>query len=75
MTLSQQAQTKLLCQLCQMFIDAVKEGGSMGAPAGVMYAAVMDKMTLNQFQQVMSALEAMGKVRRTGVLYHFVADL
>lgn len=75
MTLSQQAQTQLLRQLCQMFIDSVKAGGSMGAPAGVMYAAVLDKMSLHQFEQMMSALVAMGKVRKCGDLYHFVADL
>jgi hypothetical protein len=75
MTISQQAQTNLLRQLCQMFIDAVKEGGSLGAPGGVLYAAVLDKMSLYQFEQMMSALVAMGKVRRCGELYHFVADL
>ena len=68
-------QKQALLALCQMFIDVVKAAGSIGAPAGVMYAAVMDKMTLAQFEQVMSALVAMGKVRKTGHLYHFVADL
>ena len=68
-------QKQALLALCQMFVEAVKAGGSMGAPAGVMYAAVMDKMTLAQFEQVMSVLVGAGKVRKSGHLYHFVADL
>lgn len=68
-------QAQVLRALCEMFIEAVKAGGELGAPAGVMYAAVMDKISLAQFEQVMSALVAMGKVRKCGHLYHFVSDL
>lgn len=68
-------QREALIAICRTFIEAVKAGGSHGAPAGVMYAAVMDKMSLAQFEQVMSALVAMGNVRKDGHLYHHVADL
>lgn len=68
-------QAASLRALLQTFLDAVKEGGTHGAPAGVMYAAVADRMTLGQFQQVMAALESTGKVRRAGNLYFHVADL
>ncbi len=68
-------QIKLLRELAQTFIDAVKAGGALGAPAGVMYAAVMDKMTLSQFESVMSALVRTGRVRKDGNVYHFVRDL
>lgn len=37
------AQNQLLLALLQTFVDAVKEGGSHGAPGGVLYSAVMDK--------------------------------
>jgi hypothetical protein len=58
-----------------MFIDAVKDGGDHGAPAGVMYAAVCDKISLTQFEQIMDALVRMKKVRKRGDLYFWLADL
>lgn len=61
--------------LLATFIDAVKAGGTIGAPAGVMYAAVCDKITLAQFNQIMGALVTAGKVRKQGDLYFYVADL
>jgi len=61
--------------VCQMFLEAVKEGGDLGAPGGVMYAAVMDKISLGQFEQIMSALVAMKKVRRSGDRYFFVTSV
>ncbi len=57
------------------FLDAVKAGGTHGAPVGVMYAAVCGKCTLNQFNQIMGGLERNGNVRRDGDLFHFVRDL
>ena len=51
--------------------DVVKATGKRGAPAGVLYAALSEAtgMTLDQFQQIMSALVAAGKLRRNGDLY------
>lgn len=68
-------QKQALIALCSVFVEAVKAGGTMGAPAGTLYAAVMDKISLDQFEQIMSTLVIMGKVRKSGHLYHFVADL
>jgi hypothetical protein len=65
-------QIKALQAAAKMFIDAVKEAGSLGAPAGVMYAAVMGKLSLSQFEQIMSGLVRAGKLRKEGDLY-FVA--
>lgn len=61
--------------VANMFLDAVKEAGTIGAPGGVMYAAVMDKLSLSQFQQIMGTLERHGFVRREGDLYFHVRDL
>lgn len=70
------AQTaQLLRTMLQTFVDAVKEGGSLGAPGGVLYAAVMDKITESQFSAIMDSLVATGKLRRQGDLYFHVADL
>src|ERR1700676_465190 len=68
-------QIKAVREIASVFIEAVKAGGTLGAPAGVMYAAVMDKLTLNQFQSIMATLVRAGKVRQSGNLYHYIADL
>jgi pentatricopeptide repeat protein len=57
------------------FVDAVKAGGSLGAPAGVLYSAVLGQMTLDQFNTVMGALVKNGNVRKSGDLYHYVKDI
>jgi hypothetical protein len=61
--------------IAQTFIDTVKEMGNAGAPAGPMYAAVMDKLTLSQLDAIMGMLVAAGKLNKSGHVYHFVADL
>jgi hypothetical protein len=68
-------QAAALRELASMFIDAVKVAGPIGAPAGVMYAAVCDKLSLNQFNSITGGLVRAGKLRRDGDLFHFVADL
>lgn len=55
-------------------VEAVKAGGTTGAPAGVMYAALMQYgCTLDQFNQFTGALVRAGKIRRQGNLF-FLAD-
>lgn len=68
-------QIAALRAIAAMFIDAVKEGGDLGAPAGVLYSAVLDKLTLHQFEQIMAGLVRANKLRRSGDLYYWVADL
>ena len=64
-----QTQIEALRAVASMFIDAVKEAGDMGAPGGVMYAAVMGKLSLHQFEQIMGGLVRAGKLRKKGELY------
>ena len=73
-TMTQQKAAALRLAL-QAILDAVKEAGSTGAPGGVLYAALLDRMSLHQFEQIMSALVKAGKLRREGDLYFWVADL
>jgi hypothetical protein len=71
-------QAQALRQVAKAVLDAVKAGGNHGAPAGPLYAALMGfGCSLNQFQQIMSALVRTGKVRtnESGTLYWHVADL
>ena len=65
-----QQQVNAVRQIVAAFLDTVRESGSNGAPAGVMYAAAMGMMTLNQFDQIMEALVATGKVRKSGNVYY-----
>lgn len=68
---SQQAQA--LKAIVEAVMDAVKAGGSMGAPGGVMYAALMAHgCSLSQFQSLMSAMVGAGKLVKKGECY-FVA--
>jgi hypothetical protein len=55
--------------LADAIVEAVKAAGPLGAPGGVIYAALADKMTADQFNQFMSALVGAGKLNRNGHLY------
>lgn len=54
--------------VADMFLEAVEVAGSHGAPEGVMYSAVADKLTLDQFQSILRGLERAGAIRREGHL-------
>lgn len=75
MTLTQEQQRPML-QVAQAVIDAVKAAGNQGAPGGVLYAALMGHgCTLIQFQAIMAALCDTQKLRKSGELYFWVADI
>jgi hypothetical protein len=72
-TLTPQQRTALGL-IARATIDAVQAAGPDGAPAGVLYAALMQQgCTLSQFQSLMGALVRTGKLRAEGDLY-FVAS-
>jgi len=50
-------------------VEGVKAGGSMGTPGGVLYAALLDKINLSQFEAIMAALVQSGRLRRQGERY------
>lgn len=62
----------MLKLLCDCVIEAVEAAGDHGAPGGVMYAAFMGYMNLDQFNQLMAALVTAGKVIKRGQLYFAV---
>lgn len=65
-----QDQLKALAAICEAIIEAIKAAGDRGAPAGILYAALIAHgCSLTQFQSFMRGLEAAGKVRRHGELY------
>lgn len=65
---AQQAQALKL--VVSATLDAIRAAGPDGAPAGVLYAALMAHgCTLSQFESLMSALVRTGKARQAGLLY------
>jgi hypothetical protein len=65
-----QAQIKLLRMIADAIIDSVKAAGPLGAPGGVIYAALMAQgCTLAQYEQLMAGLVQAGKLTRHGDLY------
>lgn len=59
----------------KVLVSTVKEMGAGGAPAGPMYAALMSKLSLNQFNTMMDTLVKHGYLRQEGHVYYFVKDL
>jgi hypothetical protein len=62
-------QIQALRAVAMVFIDAVKAAGPGGAPAGVMFAACIGKLTLSQFEQITAGLVNAGKLRKQGNLF------
>lgn len=63
-------QLKALRGICDAVVSTVKESGPMGAPAGILYAALMAHgCSLSQFQSLMAGLVRAGKVTQHGDVY------
>jgi len=64
------AQAQALKQICDAVIDTVKQSGPMGAPGGILYAALMAYgCSLSQFESLMGALVRAGKLTKHGDCY------
>lgn len=63
-------QKRALILLVSAITDTIKEAGEMGAPGGIMYAALMAHgCTLNQFQSIMGTLVRLGRIEKRGECY------
>lgn len=58
-----------------MILETVQEMGEQGAPSGPMYAALMGKMSLNQYESIMYSLVKAGRLRKEGHVYYFIKGL
>jgi hypothetical protein len=67
------SQLAAITMLADAIVEAVKAAGPLGAPGGHLYAALMGKVSAQQFETFMSALVGAGKLIKRGQLY-FVAD-
>jgi hypothetical protein len=61
-------------EILETMLECVR-GCPDGAPAGPMYAGVMQYMTLAQFEACMAALVELGCIRKSGHVYHFIKNL
>jgi hypothetical protein len=59
-------QTRATIAICKAFADTIKELGSI--PAGHLYAHVMGRCSLEQFNALISILLGSGVIRRNGDL-------
>lgn len=59
-------------QLCKALIETIREAGPMGAPSGHMYAALMDEISLEQYQQIMAICKSTGLVEERGHCFYYV---
>ena len=68
-----ETQISALQMIAKAVLDTIREMGPNGAPAGHLYAALMAQgCTMNQFEQIMSALVRTGKVTKEGHCYFAV---
>ncbi len=64
-------QAKAIRALATIIEETVNESGSMGAPSGVMYAALMSKgVSLQVYQQITGMLVSMGRIRQSGDCFY-----
>jgi hypothetical protein len=63
-----------MAAVCQIIVDTVAEIGAIGAPAGHLYAALNAQLGwgLPQFEKVMGALVAAGRLSKRGHSYYAV---
>jgi hypothetical protein len=63
---------KALKAIGDAIIESIKATGDAGMPGGTLYAALMTHgATLEQYEAIMGALVAVGKLRKSGQLYFF----
>jgi len=61
-----------LIEVITTLVEAIKDGGLMGVPAGHMYAMLMSKLSLEQFEKLMELTIATGMVRHSNHCYYYV---
>ncbi len=50
-------------------LEAIAIGGEMGAPGGHLYAPLMGKLSLSQFQQIVGQMQGRGFIEQHGDCY------
>lgn len=63
-------QLQAIRAIADAITESVREAGDMGAPSGIVYAALMGHMTLDQYYQFIAGLVRAGKLRQEGDLLY-----
>lgn len=66
--MTQEQKRKAIQDIAFAIFSAIKEAGEAGIPSGHLYAALMGKMTLDQYNQFIEALVNTGKITNNGHL-------
>ncbi len=62
---------RALLQIGQAIVETVDECGDQGAPAGVLYAALMERgCSHEQFEAIMAGLVGAGRLEKRGHVYY-----
>jgi hypothetical protein len=67
-----QEQINAVRSVANLFVDAVRAAGPLGAPGGHLYAATMGSLTLSQFEAIMGGLVRAGRLTKRDECY-FIA--
>lgn len=68
-------QIQAIRAIAKALLETVQEAGEQGAPSGPMYAAVMGKLSLDQYTRFMDGLVKAGHLRQEGHVYYFVKGM
>lgn len=72
-TLAQQTQNEAIRRIADAIVESVREAGELGAPSGIVYAALMSYgMSLDTYHQFIGVLVKLGKLRQEGDLLYAV---
>ncbi len=72
MDVEHQAAAKAVVQLCMAIIEAVKEADGMGLPSGPMYAALMGKVSLEEYYKLIGLCKATGLIEERGHCFYYI---
>ena len=63
-----QTQKQAILAVLDILMEAISTAGERGIPSGHLYAILMGKMTLSQYQSLIGILVKSGKVKDSGHL-------
>lgn len=65
------AQVRIAIEMTKLVADAIRECGPTGMPSGVLYANMMQYISLDTYNSIIKTLKKTGLVRETGFLLTF----
>lgn len=70
-TLARETQNDAIRRIAAAIVESVKEAGELGAPSGIVYAALSAHgMSLDTYYQFIGVLVKLGKLRQDGDLLY-----